>query len=260
MIIGHVIKSVLNQSFTNYELIVVNDGSTDNSANTVKSLKDDKIFLIEQENGGPSKARNTGVAYSHGDWILFLDADDELLPEALRTFSLLISEHPDADIIDCGQILKQNNTTTNMPHSLDGFSKNPLRDWLFHKIGPGSNHSIFKKEIVLSYPYNSVLRRFEDAELLIRMLQTAKVYSSVVQTSLVHCGFSSASKKREDISEDFAGHLSMKHKSFWAKMCVYRMYIENRELYPVEMRRLYSSWYYRYDLFFLYKLLNWLYR
>ena len=89
------------------------------------------------------------------------------------------------------------------------------------------------------------------------MLPYAKVYSSTIPTAVVHCEYSAASKKRSDVMEDYAGHLSMKGKSFWAHMCVYRIYLENRELYPVEMRKLYPAWYHRYDLLFLFKILNW---
>ena len=74
------INSVLNQSYNNCELIIVNDGSSDRSVEIVRGINDNRIVLIEQNNGGPSKARNTGVTNSHGSWILFLDADDELMP------------------------------------------------------------------------------------------------------------------------------------------------------------------------------------
>jgi glycosyltransferase involved in cell wall biosynthesis len=257
-IIERTIQSVLNQSFKDFELIIVNDGSTDCSMDVVRTIHDNRIVLVEQENGGPGKARNTGAEYSKGKWIVFLDADDELLPDALQTYASLADTHPEVDIFDCGQKLKNGDDISYMQHSLEGYSTNPMRDWFFNKISPGSNHSIFKKTIIVKYPYNPNIRRFEDAELLVRILQTAKVYSSTVTTSLVHCDFSSASKKRKDISEDFVGHLSMKEKEFWTKMCVYRIYLENRELYPEEMRRLYPTWYYRYDLLLLYKLLNYI--
>ena len=66
------IKSVLSQDYDDFEVVVVNDGSTDNSAEKVMSIDDFRIRLIEQENGGPSKARNTGVKNSKGEWIVFL--------------------------------------------------------------------------------------------------------------------------------------------------------------------------------------------
>ena len=255
-VIKQTIQSVLNQSFQSFEIVVVNDGSTDRSMEVVKKIHNNHIRLIEQKNNGPAAARNTGVKASKGDWIIFLDADDELLPDALQIYADFVKENPNVDVIDCGQKIKHGNKVSTISHSLEGLSKKPYRDWFFNRIGPGSNHTLFKKNIMLQYPYDSKLRRFEDAELLIRMLQTAKIFSSRIPTSIVHTEFSSASKKRKNISEDYAGHLSFTGKTFWARMSVYRLFIENRELYPDEMHKLYPSWYWRYDLLLLYKILN----
>lgn len=74
-LIGNAINSVLNQTHKNYELIVVDDGSTDNTKSFLNSYFD-KVKYISQENGGVSKARNTGISHSSGDYIAFLDADD----------------------------------------------------------------------------------------------------------------------------------------------------------------------------------------
>ena len=78
-IIEKCIQSVLTQDYNDFEVVVVNDGSTDRSAEIVKRIDDSRVRLIEQENGGPSKARNTGVKNAKGEWIVFLDADDEFL-------------------------------------------------------------------------------------------------------------------------------------------------------------------------------------
>ena len=76
--IKQALMSVLSQSYQEFEVVIVDDGSTDNSVAKVEEIQDSRIRLIRQENGGPSKARNTGVKNAKGEWILFLDADDEL--------------------------------------------------------------------------------------------------------------------------------------------------------------------------------------
>ena len=81
--IKQALMSVLSQSYQEFEVVIVDDGSTDNSVAKVEEIQDSRIRLIRQENGGPSKARNTGVKNAKGEWILFLDADDELLPNAI---------------------------------------------------------------------------------------------------------------------------------------------------------------------------------
>ena len=98
--IAQTLQSVFSQEYSDFEIVVVDDGSTDNSVEIVEAICDSRIRLIKQENGGPSKARNTGVKYAKGDWVVMLDADDELLPNALNTFLIAILNHPEVDIID----------------------------------------------------------------------------------------------------------------------------------------------------------------
>ena len=78
--IGRAIRSILRQTFRDWRLIVIDDGSTDDSAEIVKTFKDDRIELYHQENQGPGAARNTGIGYGHSKFIAFLDADDEWYP------------------------------------------------------------------------------------------------------------------------------------------------------------------------------------
>ena len=100
------IRSLLTQSFSDFELIVVDDGSTDGSAEKIRGITDERMILICQENGGPSKARNTGVKHARGEWIVFLDADDELLPDALQIMTAAIKRYPDADLVDFNKYLR----------------------------------------------------------------------------------------------------------------------------------------------------------
>ncbi|MGD0021851.1 MAG: glycosyltransferase family 2 protein [Smithellaceae bacterium] len=82
--IARAINSCLNQDFENYEIIVVDDGSTDKSVNVVKKYTDPRIKLIcHKVNRGAGPARNTGVDEATGEWVICFDSDDELLPGAL---------------------------------------------------------------------------------------------------------------------------------------------------------------------------------
>ncbi len=82
--IARAIDSVLAQSHPADEIIVVDDGSTDNTADIVHKYEN-KVRYIYQDNGGPSVARNTGIQHAQGQWIAFLDSDDCWLPEKLQT-------------------------------------------------------------------------------------------------------------------------------------------------------------------------------
>ncbi|WP_370476804.1 glycosyltransferase family 2 protein [Tamlana flava] len=93
------IGSVLSQTFTDYEIIVVNDGSTDNSLNKVKNIKDGRIKVFENEkNLGLSATRNRGVLHAKGKVIALLDADDIWMPNYLESIKMLYNKFPEASI------------------------------------------------------------------------------------------------------------------------------------------------------------------
>ena len=93
------LRSVLCQTFKEYELIVVNDGSADDSLNIVKSvLNGTDAVIIDQKNAGVSVARNNGVVASSGEYVCFLDADDWWEPTFLEEMDQLIQQYPDAGI------------------------------------------------------------------------------------------------------------------------------------------------------------------
>ena len=89
------VDSVLRQQFGDFEIIVVDDGSTDETSK-VAATYGDRIKYLRQENRGVSAARNAGVAASHGRWVAYLDSDDEWLEGYLQRQQELISRHPSA--------------------------------------------------------------------------------------------------------------------------------------------------------------------
>lgn len=92
--VARAIKSVLAQTSADFELLVVDDGSTDNGADVASACSDSRVRLIRQENAGVSAARNRGIDEARADLIAFLDADDEWLPEFLETVIRLRLDFP----------------------------------------------------------------------------------------------------------------------------------------------------------------------
>lgn len=254
--IRRTIESLQKQTFQSFEIVIVNDGSTDNSVEIVNRIDDDRIRLINQDNAGPGAARNTGVKNAQAEWIVFLDADDELLPDALEYFYSIIQTHEDVDIIDCNKYNRIGDTLQLGHHPIDGYVKNPFKECFFGNIGPGEGHSAFRCSLMLKYSYDERIRRFEDAELLIRLLNDSIVYSTIKPTMIVNCEYSEASSPRKDVYEDYFAYLDFETGGFWRKMCVYRTFLEERILYPEYGRKHYKRMYYRYDLLLCYKILN----
>lgn len=92
------IESVIEQTYKEWELVVVDDGSIDGSGDIVKAIHDNRIRLVRQDNAGVSTARNRGVAESTAPYICFLDADDWWEPTFLEEMAGLIDRYPDAGI------------------------------------------------------------------------------------------------------------------------------------------------------------------
>lgn len=98
--IARAVRSVLEQDYPNLEILVVNDGSTDGTAAAVEELAKAHpcVVPVHQQNGGVSKARNTALDHASGDYLMFLDADDELAPEILKK-TLDAARNYKADIV-----------------------------------------------------------------------------------------------------------------------------------------------------------------
>lgn len=94
--IERTIKSVLAQTVPDFELIVVDDGSTDGGADLVLGVRDPRVRLVRQAHAGASVARNRGISEATGDSVAFLDADDEWLPDFLETVTGMQSRLPEA--------------------------------------------------------------------------------------------------------------------------------------------------------------------
>lgn len=95
------VKSVLNQNDNNFEIIIVNDGSKDNTLTLCKELgyNDNRIMIVDKKNGGVSRARNEGIKRATGKWVVFLDSDDCLCKDAFEKFRKIESNICNYDIV-----------------------------------------------------------------------------------------------------------------------------------------------------------------
>ena len=100
--IERALRSVLNQTYQDFEIVVVDDGSTDGGGDIVSRLPDPRIRLVRQRNAGAGTARNRGIRESRGEWIAMLDGDDEWRPGFLRAVAELFMKFPQAGICATG--------------------------------------------------------------------------------------------------------------------------------------------------------------
>lgn len=114
--IEETLKSVLNQTFTDYEIIIINDGSTDKSENIVLGFNNEKIQLYNQKNQGVSAARNLGIEKANGKLIAFLDADDYWFPNHLETIANLYHDFPDCGMYCSRYKIKTSKNHFQIPH------------------------------------------------------------------------------------------------------------------------------------------------
>lgn len=126
--IKQTLQSVLNQTFGDFEIVIVNDGSKDGSVEAVQSIHDSRIRLINQENGGVSAARNRGIRESTNEWIAFLDADDLWREDKLEKVSKVIENNPNAPWVLSGYQSIKGNKKYNYVYQHSGFFSDGLDD------------------------------------------------------------------------------------------------------------------------------------
>ena len=113
------IQSVLNQTCQDFEVLVVDDGSRDNSLALARKFECDRVRIIPQENQGVSVARNTGILNALGEFICFLDADDEWRPDYLATFDELTVKYPESAIFVTAYAVNMGNGKINYSTRLE---------------------------------------------------------------------------------------------------------------------------------------------
>lgn len=96
--VANTLHTVLAQTWQDFEIVIVDDGSTDRSIDVVMGIKDSRIRIVQQSNAGVSAARNHGIKDASGELIAFLDADDEWKPDYLETQMTLVKRYPQCDV------------------------------------------------------------------------------------------------------------------------------------------------------------------
>ena len=146
------IDSILNQSFKDFELLLIDDGSKDLSGKICDKYAevDERVKVFHIQNGGPAKARNLGIKYATGIYIEIVDADDELIPEALENLYVLTKNNPDSIIAD-SQIITADEKVKNII-SIEKNNQINVEEYL-------KNLNTVRKATLLHYIWNKWYKR-----------------------------------------------------------------------------------------------------
>ena len=175
------IQSVLQQTYFNWTLTIIDDGSTDNTKEVVASFNDARITYVYQENAERSAARNKGIAHTEAEWLCFLDSDDVLLPEHLHVLASFIeNQKPSPGLIATGLITQQGQITKKK--AFLALQKNVLEEIGSNFLIPTQvcvHRSVLEKD-----PFDVRFRLWEDTHLWLRIAAQYPVYQIEEYTAI----------------------------------------------------------------------------
>lgn len=177
-LIGETLQSIINQKYTNWECIIVDDGSTDNTIHVIKeySDKDDRIsfHLRSASPKGANTCRNIGFENSKGDFIQFFDSDDLMDPFLLDKKVRIYQSNPDVELIICKhKLFPAEHHLSKIPVNIQ--STNYINDFVAEKVKLNTPNTLIKKEVIYrSGMFNTSLLRAQEVEFYTRVLLVAK--------------------------------------------------------------------------------------
>lgn len=194
-ILGRAIASVLGQTYTDLELVVVDDGSTDGTASLMQGFSDPRLRYVPQpQNRGVSAARNRGIAEARGEWLAFLDSDDEWLPQKLeRQFAAV--EGVECVASYCSMLRFDGALSTRIPYSVEGVNAGaaPWPSLLMDGLWFSQTWLVPKRVVLAAGQFDERMSIWEDWDLFLRIalqgpihhLPEVLVHSMVSPDSLV---------------------------------------------------------------------------
>ena len=251
--IKETLNSLLNQTFKNFEVIIVNDGSTDESLKKVESFEDERIRIFNQKNKGVTITRNRAVDKAEGKWMAFLDADDIWKPNHLLELKKCVDKLPKADLVSNAykirlqnQFIKIPSYSKTIPNKID-YIQNYLEYCFIDPLFWTSSIAVRKEKFTEIGGFDENLKTGEDLDLMIRFCQKHKIgynpihtitYNRITENNLTDALHLTEKKKYID-----------KHKNEESKDPVLKKYLDiNRYSLALQAKRSYQKDLYRLTL------------
>jgi glycosyltransferase involved in cell wall biosynthesis len=195
--IQNTINSILCQTRSDFELIIVDDGTTDRSIDIVKSIQDLRISIVHKANNGVSSARNTGIERASAPYIAFIDGDDNWEPDFLQTIYELIHKYPEAAVYGTGFAGTVDGKITQVyvgdkEGILDNYFQSCIGRFLIH-----SSAVCVKREVFSKVPsFNEKITHGEDIDMWARLAKHFKVAVSTQIKAYYNRGVANSASRK----------------------------------------------------------------
>lgn len=179
--VGETIASVIRQTSLPLEIIISDDGSTDNTIEVVKKIADSVetpvIKIVQNMHQGPGAARNHGIRAAQGEWIAFLDSDDKWHPEKIERIEQAIQQHPEVNFFCHNEYHRLLNGREDLIDLASYYQRDvPLAKQLFHRYFIATSAVVCKRDVLLIYNgFDETLSSAQDYELWLRMSPALKI-------------------------------------------------------------------------------------
>lgn len=271
-VIADTLQSVLTQDYPYYEIIVVDDGSTDGSAEVVKSINIERIRLFQIPNGGVSHARNYGAQYALNRWLIFLDGDDVLKPGALTEFARLIAKYPHDEVFLAKYVSSEDAKYGGFTGKCEGIYENTMSALWHKKFNSHPGNTVCSKEAFSKTGgFDERMSYYEDWEFGVRLLLQYRVVFTPFVCLEYLVANNEARVKLHPIDKEMGFYMeSWSVGNFWLRNIVYgklRYFAKRRKINGDDkgaklllnvLERKYCRYYYLIDILFRlrYKLLR----
>ena len=205
--IENTIKSVLQQSFSDFELILVDDGSTDNSKIKIENFSDSRITIYTKENGGASSARNFGLEKAKANYITFLDADDYWYPDFLQEMASSIEEFPNHKIFSAAIEVESEKVVFPSQYSINKSNEREIVNYFVASMKTTiicTSCAVFDKSVFEKVGhFDTEIKSGQDTDMWIRIgLEFPVVFSWKILARYVYDP-NSLSRKKEYLNKKF---------------------------------------------------------
>jgi glycosyltransferase involved in cell wall biosynthesis len=229
--IHETIISVLDQSFTDFELLIIDDGSTDDSLSVVSKINDARLVVHSKVNGGVSEARNFGIEKSNGEFIFLLDADDIIKKDCLTTLYNLTRKYSEESVFTANFEIVNGNSIISSSYCKG--VKTVVISNVYESLWEGeyfvrTGNTLIKRDCFKNIGmFDSKISYYEDMDHILRLIKNYNIVYTpeVIFTYKMEHNFLSSNAVK--MTKDWSNYVSFKNKEFYEKLIIGNILFNN---------------------------------